>query len=404
VEKFVGISGNRDGIPHLPDGEFMKPMEMNCLEKHLKSSIEANFPDRRLIISRTANLSEAMPGRGKCQYRDLCYRGCPYGGYFSSNSATLPAAMATANMTLRPHSVVHSIIYDEITQKAKGVRVTDALNKSTTEYFARIIFVNAGTINSTALLMNSTSSRFPDGMGNDSGALGHYLMDHNYRGKVGGEYEGFGDQYYYGRRPTGVYLPRFRNVGKDVQKDFVRGFAYAAGGARIKGEKSEELFGAAFKEALTTPGNWGMWMTGMGECLPYHANNISLSTNKKDEWDMPEIIIDCEYKENELIMLKDILTSGAEMLEKAGFKNIYASDNHQAPGLGIHEMGTARMGRDPKTSVLNSHNQVWGAKNVFVTDGACMTSSACQNPSITYMALTARAVDFAVGELKKQNI
>jgi choline dehydrogenase-like flavoprotein len=404
VEKFVGISGNRDGIPHLPDGEFMKPMEMNCVEKHLKSSIEANFANRHLIISRTANLSEAMPGRGKCVYRDLCYRGCPYGGYFSSNSATLPAAMATGNMTLRPHSVVHSIIYDETTQKAKGVRVIDALDKSTTEYFATIIFVNAGTINSTALLMNSTSSRFPNGMGNDSGALGHYLMDHNYRGKVGGEYEGFQDQYYYGKRPAGVYLPRFRNVGKDVQKDFVRGFAYAAGGSRSSGQNTDELFGAAFKEAITKPGNWGMWMTGMGECLPYYENSISLSTSNKDEWDMPEIIIDCEYKENELAMLQDILSSGAEMLEKAGFKNIYAYDNHQPPGLGIHEMGTARMGRDPKTSVLNAHNQVWGAKNVFVTDGACMTSSACQNPSITYMALTARAADFAVTELKKQNI
>jgi choline dehydrogenase-like flavoprotein len=229
-------------------------------------------------------------------------------------------------------------------------------------------------------------------------------MDHNYRGNVGGEYEGFEDQYYYGKRPTGVYIPRFRNVGKDVQKDFVRGFAYAAGGARSSGQNTDELFGATFKEAVTKPGNWGMWMTGMGECLPYHGNSISLSTNKKDAWDMPEIIIDCEYKENELTMLQDILSSGAEMLEKAGFKNIYASDNQQPPGLGIHEMGTARMGRDPKTSVLNSHNQVWGAKNVFVTDGACMTSSACQNPSITYMALTARAVDFAVSELKKGNI
>ncbi len=404
IEKFVGISGNRDGIPHLPDGEFMKPMEMNCLEKHLKSSIEKNYSNRHLIISRTANLSEAIPGRGICKYRDLCYRGCPLGGYFSSNSATLPAAMATGNMTLRPHSVVHSIIYDDETQKAKGVRVIDALDKSTTEYFAKIIFVNAGTINTTALLMNTTSSRYPNGLGNDSGALGHYLMDHNYRASLGGIHEGFQDSYYYGRKPTGVYLPRFRNVGNDVQKDFTRGFAYAAGGSRRTGQQPEELYGAAFKEAYTKPGVWGLWMTGMGECLPYYENNISLSKDKKDAWGMPEIVIDCEYKENELAMLKDILDSGAEMLENAGFKDVYAEDTNQAPGLGIHEMGTARMGHNPETSVLNSHNQVWGANNVFVTDGACMTSSACQNPSVTYMALTARAADYAVSELKRKNI
>jgi choline dehydrogenase-like flavoprotein len=404
VEKFVGISGNKDGIAHLPDGEFLPPMEMNCVEQHLKQSIESNYDGRRLIISRTANLSKGLKDRGPCQYRNLCARGCPYAGYFSSNSATLPAARATGNMTLMPFSVVQSIIYDDSTQRAKGVRVINAETNETTEYFAKIIFVNAGTINSTALLMNSKTPRYPNGLGNDSGALGHYLMDHNYRGRLGGEHDGFKDEYYFGRRPTGVYIPRYRNVGKDVQTGFKRGYAFACGATRHTGDVHEENIGADFKEALTKAGNWGVWMTGMGECLPYYENKISFSATKTDKWGMPLIEIDCEYKENEVNMLKDLLESGAEMLEKAGFKNIETTDTKQAPGLGIHEMGTARMGRDVKTSVLNAHNQVWGAKNVFVTDGACMTSNACQNPSITYMALTARAVSFAVDELKKRNL
>lgn len=404
VEKFVGISGNRDGIPHLPDGEFQPPMEMNCIEKHFKTSIEKNYTDRKLITSRTANLTTGLPGRAPCQYRNLCARGCPYGAYFSSNSSTLPAAMATNNLTLQSHAVVESIIYDEQTKKAKGVRVIDAIDKKATEYYAKIIFINAGTINSTLLLLNSTSSRFPNGLGNDNDVLGRYLMDHNYRGSFGGSHDGFQDQYYYGRKPTGVYLPRFRNVGKDIQKNFLRGYAFAAGGSRRTGVPSEESLGANFKEALTKPGVWDLWMTGMGECLPYAENKITLSKDKKDEWGIPQIEIDFEFKDNELKMLDDILSSGAEMLEKAGFKNVEAYDTKQPPGLGIHEMGTARMGRDPKTSILNAHNQVWDVKNVFVTDGACMTSSACQNPSLTYMALTARAVDYAVSELKKRNI
>jgi choline dehydrogenase-like flavoprotein len=404
VEKFVGISGNADGIPHLPDGEFQPPMEMNCVEKHFKSSIESNYPGRHLIISRTANLTKALNGRGPCQYRNLCSRGCPYGGYFSSNSATLPAATATGNMTLRPFSVVHSIIYDAQKQRAKGVRVVDALDKSVTEYYAKIVFVNAGTLNSTLLMLHSTSNRFPHGFGNDSGTLGHFLMDHNYRGQLGGTHEGFQESYYSGRRPAGVYLPRYRNVGADVQKDFVRGYAFAAGGSRRGGAVTDRMIGAEIKTAARKPGPWGFWMTGMGECLPYYENKVTLSKDKKDDWGMPLLNIDCEYKENELSMLDDLLVSGAEMLEKAGFKDIEASDSRKAPGLGIHEMGTARMGRDPKTSVLNAHNQVWAARNVFVTDGACMTSNACQNPSLTYMALTARAADYAVSELKKQNL
>lgn len=404
VEKFAGISGNRDGIPHLPDGEFLPPMELNCLEKHFQKSIAANYDDRQLITSRTANITKGLPGRAPCQYRNLCARGCPYGAYFSTNSSTLPAAMATNNLTLRPHAVVQAIMYDEESQKAKGVRVIDAQTKKVTEYYAKLIFLNAGTINSTAILFNSTSDRFPDGMGNDSGVLGQNLMDHNYRGSLSGMHEGFQDEYYYGRKPTGVYLPRFRNVGHDVQQEFLRGYAFAAGGSRRAGIESDEKLGAAYKEALTHPGVWDLWMTGMGECLPYKDNKVTLSKTKKDEWDMPIIQIDFEFRENEMKMLKDLLISGAEMLEKSGFKNIEAYDTKQPPGLGIHEMGTARMGRDPKTSILNGHNQVWGAKNVFVTDGSFMVSNACQNPSLTYMAMTARAADFAVSELKKQNV
>lgn len=405
VEKFAGISGNRDGLSQVPDGEFLPPMEMNAIEKHFKGSIESNFPGRNLIISRTANLSKALNGRGPCQYRNLCYRGCPFGGYFASNSTTIPAAAATGNLTLRPFSVVHSIIYNEKTQKAKGVRVIDTNTLEATEYFAKIVFINAATLNSTLILLNSTSSRFPNGMGNDSGTLGQYLMDHNYRGRVSGKYEGFEDKYYFGRRPTGVYLPRFRNLNGKKDVDFLRGYAFACGGSRERREETvKDQIGAGFKDSLTEPGQWQMTMTGMGECLPDANNKVTLSKEKKDKWGMPLLDIDCSFRANETTMLKDILATGAEMLDKAGFKNITQFDSKQAPGLGIHEMGTARMGRDAKTSVLNGYNQVWGAPNVFVTDGACMTSGACQNPSLTYMAITARAADYAVNELKKGNL
>ena len=404
VEKFVGISGSKDGIPHLPDGEFLPPMEMNCVEKHLKDVVESSFDNRHVIISRTANLTKGLNGRGPCQYRNLCSRGCPFSGYFSSVSASLPAAKATGNLTLRPFSVVHSIIYDAKKNKATGVRVIDAQTHKMTEYYAKIIFLNAGTINTTLVLLNSASAQFPDSLGNTNEVLGHYLMDHNYRGHLSASYKGFEDQYYYGRRPAGIYIPRFRNVNGDVQKDFLRGFAFAAGGSRGTGNLTDDSVGAAFKEQLTEAGDWNMWMTGMGECLPYYENKVTLSKDKKDAWGMPQVEIDCEYKTNELMMLKDILNSGSEMLEKAGFTNIEASDSEQAPGLGIHEMGTARMGKDPNTSILNEHNQIWDVKNVFVTDGACMTSNACQNPSLTYMALTARAANYAVEELKRGNL
>jgi choline dehydrogenase-like flavoprotein len=404
VERFVGISGNRDGIPHLPDGEFQPPMELNCVEKHFKEKVELSFPGRHVIISRTANLTKGLNGRGPCQYRDRCARGCPFAGYFSSVSATLPAANATGNLTIRPFSVVHSIIYDEKQHKATGVRVLDTNTHKMTEYFAKIIFLNAGTINSTLVLLNSTSRTFPNGLGNTNGVLGHYLMDHNYGAQLSGTYKGFYDKYYYGRRPAGVYIARFRNVGNDVQKNFLRGYAIAAGGGRSSGNVTNDTIGASLKEQLTEPGDWNLWMTGMGECLPYYENKVTLSKDKKDAWGMPLVNIDCEYKANEKAMLKDILASGSEMLEKAGFENISAHSSEARPGQGIHEMGTARMGRDPKTSILNAHNQVWDVKNLFVTDGACMASNACQNPSLTYMALTARAANYAVDELKKGHL
>ena len=406
VEKFVGISGNRDGLPQIPDGEFLPPMQMNCVETHFREQLKKHYTDRHLVISRTANLSQAHLGRGPCRYRNLCYRGCPFGGYFSSNSATLPAATATGNLTIRPFSVAHSIIYDNEKEKATGVRVVDAQTKEMLEFHANVIFVNAGTLNTTLILLNSTSDRFPEGLGNDSGVLGHYLMDHNYRGRLRATIDGFRDKYYFGRRPTGVYLPRFRNLGGDRQKDFLRGYAYSMDAGRQLGdvENMQKPFGAEFKERLTEPGPWTIGMTGMGEHLPYYENHVKLSKDKTDEWGMPLLEISCEYKENELTMLKDILEQGAAMLEAAGFRDIKQIDTGENPGLDIHEMGTARMGRDPKESILNAHNQMHAVKNVFVTDGACMTSSACQNPSITYMALTARAVDFAVSEMKKRNI
>lgn len=406
VEKFVGISGNRDGLPQVPDGEFLPAMEMNCVELHFKEQVEKNFIGRNVIFGRTANLSQAHLGRGPCQYRNRCSRGCPFGGYFSSNSATIPAAAATGNLTLRPNSVVHSIIYDEEKQRAVGVRVIDAESKETTEYFANVIFVNAGTLNTTLILMNSQSNRFPNGLGNDSGVLGHYLMDHNYRASISAIVDGFDDKYYYGRKPASSYIPRFRNFGDDKQDAYLRGFAYSVHAGRANGNTRdpEVKFGAKFKERLTEPGPWYISLQGMGEHLPDYDNKVSMSETEKDEWDMPILNFDCEYKENELAMLEDITASGEEMLESAGYKNVRSNVTDRAPGAAIHEMGTARMGKYPKTSILNGNNQMHAVKNVFVSDGACMTSSACQNPSITYMALTARAVDHATSEIKKRNI
>ena len=404
IEKFVGISGNRDGIDVIPDGEFLPPMEMNCLEKHVKAQLKKHYPERHLVISRTANISVRHGGRGPCQYRSLCERGCPFGGYYSSNSGALPAATKTGNMTLRPFSVVHSIIYDDDLGKATGVRVIDTNTKETFEYYANIIFVNGSTLNSTLVLLNSTSDRFPNGLGNDSGELGHNLMDHVYDVKVIGESDDFKDKYYSGRRPTGTYLPRFRNVGNDKQDSFIRGYSFGGGSFRSPDLKGETAVGLDLKNRLGELGPWTFSLRGMGECLPYHDNKVTLDYENTDEWGMPQLVIDAEYKENERNMAQDMIKSGVEMLEKMNFKNIEWRDEKRTPGINIHEMGTARMGRSAKTSVLNGNNQVWGAKNVFVTDGACMTSSACQNPSLTYMALTARAADFAVKELNKRNL
>lgn len=413
VEKFIGVSGEKLGLPHLPDGEFMPPMELNCTEKHLRESIKENYEDRVLTIGRTAHLTgelehDLTPHRGKCQFRNRCMRGCPYGAYFSSNSSTLHVAKETGNMTMRTHSVVHSVIYDEATGKASGVRVIDAQTKEIVEFKAKIIFLNASTIGSTSILLNSTSDRFPNGMGNDSGELGHNLMDHHFHAGAGGRSEDFKDQYFYGRRPNGLYIPRFRNLKGQEKRDYLRGFGYQGGGSRsdVNRGAGQEGLGKDFKDGLTQPGDWGINLLGFGECLPYHENFMRLSKTEKDPFGMPILEIDAIFRENETKMRVDMVNDAAEMLEKAGFKDVYTYDRKENyyVGLGIHEMGTARMGHDSKTSVLNKNNQVHGVPNVFVTDGACMTSAGCQNPSITYMALTARAVDFAVNELKKQNL
>ncbi len=407
VERFAGISGEPLGLPQLPDSVFLPPMEMNCAEKHVKDKIESEFPGRNMIIGRAAHLTEAINGRGKCQYRNRCSRGCPYGAYFSSNAVTLPAASATGNLTLRPHSIVQSIIYDEELGKASGVRIIDAETSEVLEFYSRIVFCNASTLSTTQILMNSVSDRFPNGLGNDSGELGHNLMDHTYRIGATGTVEGFEDQYYKGRRPNGIYIPRYRNINEETKSDkFVRGFGYQGGAGRAGWGRgaSEEAFGADFKDQMMQPGPWEFFITGFAECLPYHENKVTLDKESLDKWGQPTLAIDCEFKDNELALNKQIKEDAVEMLEKAGLKDVMGFDNEHEPGFGIHEMGTARMGRDPKTSVLNGTNQIHAVKNIFVTDGACMTSSSCVNPSLTYMAITARAADHAVSELKKNNL
>lgn len=408
VESYIGVSGNAENIPHLPDGKFLPPMELNCVEEVFREKLAEKL-GRKLTIGRVAHLTAALPhdpSRGICQSRNLCDRGCPYGAYFSSNASTLPAAAKTGNMTLRPHSIVHSIIYDEQKGKAIGVRVLDAETKQETEYFARIIFLNASTLGSTFILLNSISSRFPNGLGNSSGQLGHNLMDHQYRVGAEASVEGFEDKYYIGRRPNGIYIPRFRNIGNDKRTDYLRGFGYQGSASREGWSRgvAEMAFGEDLKNSLTTPGPWKIGITGFGECLPYYENQVSINTDKKDKFGLPTLSIDAEWKQNEKVMRKDMMASAAEMLEATGFKNVSTYDAPNNIGLGIHEMGTARMGHDAKTSVLNKWNQVHEAKNIFVTDGACMTSSACQNPSLTYMALTARAAEYAVSEMKKGNL
>ncbi len=404
VEPFVGISGSREGLPQLPDGKFLPPMEMNCLEKHVAARIKENFNDRVMIIGRSANHTQKVGDRGPCQYRNKCQQGCPFGGYFSSNSATLPAAMKTNNLTLRPFSIVMGVIYDKEKRRAKGVRIMDSETRKTEDYFARIIFLNASTLGTTSILLNSVSDAFPEGLGNSSGQVGHNLMDHHYGVGAYGSFDGFEDQYFYGRRPNGVYIPRFRNVNdKTKRSDYLRGFGYQGGAGRGRPWIADGV-GASLKEQLLEPGKWNMGVGSWGEHLPYFENKVTINKEKRDKWGMPTLDIDCEFKENEKAMRKDMMISAAEMLEKAGLKDVNTYDNMPAPGFCIHEMGTARMGRNPKTSVLNGNNQMHEVKNVFITDGSCMSSSACQNPSVTYMALTARAADFAVKELKKGNL
>jgi choline dehydrogenase-like flavoprotein len=406
VEKYVGISGEKLGLSHLPDGHFLKPMEMNCLEKHVKDSLHKNH-SRHMTVGRVAHLTEPINGRGQCQYRNRCSRGCPFGAYFSSNAVTLPAADLTGNLTLRANSQVSSVIYDEKTGKATGVKIIDSETMEEMEFYAKILFLNASTLGSTSILLNSTSSRFPNGMGNDSGELGHNLMDHHYRVGAMGSYDGFEDQYYKGRRPNGIFIPRYRNLDEATKsKDFIRGYDYqgAAGRGNWAGGINGGGIGADFKDNLFKPSGWGMSLVGFGECLPYHENKVTLNHELKDKWGLPTLTIDAEFKENEMKMRQQMKLDAVEMLETAGLKNVTPFDYSGGIGVGVHEMGTARMGRDPKTSVLNGNNQVHAVPNVFVTDGACMTSSNCVNPSITYMALTARAVDFAIQELNRKNL
>ena len=406
VEKFIGVSGSKEGLDVLPDGEFQPPMPMNCVEEAGTAKIKDHYKGaRNWIIGRPANITQPLPGRPGCQYRNKCSLGCPFGGYFSTQASTLPAAMATGKLTLRPWSIVRRLIYDKTSQKATGVEIIDGETNQTMEFSAKIIFLCASTIASTAILMRSATDIWPGGLGSSSGELGHNIMDHHFRLGASGTYEGFDDKYYFGKRPTGLYIPRFRNVNGD-KRDYIRGFGYQGGASRSGWSRdvAELGLGGPMKDALTEPGPWSMGITAFGEILPYHDNLIKLSDSVKDKWGMEALVMSAEIKENEKKMRVDMMSDAAEMLEVAGFKNVKTFDNGYTFGNGIHEMGTARMGRDPKTSVLNGNNQVWDAKNVFVTDGACMTSAAAQNPSLTYMALTARAAAFAVEELKKQNL
>ncbi len=410
VERFAGISGSKENLPQLSDSQFLPPMELNCLEQQVRRRIADSFGGRAMIIGRVANLTVPHNGRGNCQSRNRCSRGCPYGAYFSSNASTLPAGYATGNLTLRPFSIVSEIVYDKNSGRASGVRIIDAQTSEAIEYRAKVIFCCASAVASTAILMNSKSERFPAGLGNDSGALGHYLMDHHFKVGATGLSDDFADKYYHGQRPNGIYIPRFRNLDRaTTRKDYLRGFGYQGSASRSDWTspiKELNYFGAKLKADLIAPGPWRMGIGSWGECLPYHENRMTLDATRRDKWGQPTVKFDVEWKENELAMRKDMKQSAVEMLEAAGLKNVTPFDDvvNSAPGNCIHEMGTARMGRDPKTSVLNAHNQVHACPNVFVTDGACMTSNACVNPSLTYMALTARACDHAVSELKKINL
>jgi len=411
VEKFAGISGNRDGLAQLPDGEFLPPWEMNQVEKVVRDKLAQKYPDRPSVMGRCAHLTQPQPihieqGRTQCQARSLCDRGCPFGGYFSSNATTIPWAAKTGNMTLQTDTIVHSIIYDDEKGKATGVRVIDAHTLKATEYYARVIFVNASTMNTNLILLNSVSKRFPNGLGNDNSLLGKFVAFHNYRGSAGGSFDGYEDSYYYGRRPTGLLMPNFRNVHKQ-EMDFLRGYIAVFGAGRGRGAEAavaSEQIGGAYKDSLSEAGGWHVHMSMQGETIPKESNHVYLSKDQKDPWGIPQLVTDITYDDNDEKIVKDFLQQAAEMLDAAGVKNIKTRDSKQAPGLDIHEMGGVRMGRDPQTSMLNAWNQFHHCPNVLVTDGACMTSTGTQNPSLTYMALTARAVHHAVEALKKGDI
>lgn len=411
VERFAGISGNRDGLEELPDGEFLPAWEMNEVEKHMRSGITSAFPDRHVIQGRCAHLTEMQSqhvaqNRTRCQARNLCTRGCPFGGYFSSNSSTLPWAQHTGKLTVRPFSVVESILLDETSQRrAKGVRVIDAQTRQSTEFYARVIFLNAGCLNTNLILMNSTSQRFPGGLGNDHGLLGRYVAFHNYRGTLSGRIDGFESSYYSGRRPTQVMMPNFRNVRRQ-EMPFQRGYMTFFGASREGWSRGNSLegVGATFKESLTRPGPWRVHMMMQGETVPRHENHVRLSRDARDAWGIPQLVVSVGYTENDDRLTADFIEQGEAMLSAAGVKDIEKRDSRQAPGLDIHEMGGVRMGRDPRRSMLNGTNQLHACANVFVTDGACMPSTGSQNPSLTYMALTARAANHAVEEMRKGNL
>ncbi len=409
VETFVGVSGQKEGLKQVPDGKFLKPFPLNCAEQHLREAVKKVFPNRVITPGRVANLSEYHPEhhkgmRSQCLSRDRCWRGCPYGAYFSSLSATLAVAAETGNLTLQSDTIVSEIVYDPASQKASSVRVKDANTGEEKELFARVIFCNASTIGSTAILLNSRSDRFPDGLGNDSGELGHNMMDHHYGMGVSGTLEGMEDTYYKGRRPGGFYIPRFRNIDENTRTpDYIRGFGYQ-GSARRGRNVPDGLVGKELKEEIFKPGPYQFSITCFGEMLPYHENKMTLNFDKPDKHGMPTLVFDAKLRENERKMREDGVNCGMEMLEAAGCKDISSYNEETAPGACIHEMGTARMGRDPKTSVLNKWNQLHAVPNVFVTDGACMTSAGTQNPSITYMALTARAVDYMHQQVNAGNL
>ena len=406
VEKFAGISGSTEGLPQLPDGAFQPAMPLNCGEALVAGRLQKLYDGRRRIIpGRTANLTQPLDGRNQCQSRDACWLGCPYGAYFSTQSSTLPAAVKTGRLTMMVWSIVTEVLYDANTKRATGVRVLDAITNETTDYRAKVVFLCASTINSTWLLMRSATDIWPGGLGSSSGELGHNLMDHHFRLGARGDLEGLDDKNVYGRRPTGFYVPRYRNLFSD-KRPYLRGFGYQGSAGRSDWSRAvaELGVGGAFKDAAAQPGGWSIGATAFGEMLPHHDNRISLDETKKDKWGLPVVKIDCATGENERLMRLDMTADMAEMLEQCGVKNVSTYDTGYFPGMGIHEMGTARMGTDPKNSVLNRYNQVWDAPNVFVTDGSCMTSAACQNPSLTYMALTARAADYAVAEINRRNL